>query len=913
MILAAQAELIDAARIEHVLVDRVVAIGDRVAAHRFLGDFGQADAFDRGRGAGEVLVDERARQAHRVEDLRAAVRLVGADAHLGHDLADALADRLHVALANRRLVQMRELRAANVLQRLERDVGVDRLRAIACEHAEMMHLARLAGLDDEAGLHPQTLTDEVVMHRRGGERGGNRDPVGSVCAVGQHEDVVVLQHRLGRRPAHLLDREFDTLDAAAGIPADVDRLAAECAVERRLDRADLGKVLVGEDRLADFEPLVRARVAAQQVGARADHRQQAHHQFLADRVDRRVGDLCEVLLEVVEQQPRTVRQHRDRGVAAHRADRIVARLRHRLEEAEDVLLGVAERLLALQQVARRLGHRRQFGLDVVEVFQLVLRVVEPLGIGLGPRELGLQFLVLDDPPLLEIDEQHPAWLEPPLAHDVLFGERQHAAFRSEADEIVLRHAVARRTQTVAIERRADLAAVGEAHRRGAVPRLHQRGVVFVERAPLRIHQLVLRPRFGDQHHHRVGKAVSAEQQQLERVVEAGGVRLAVRDDRPQLVEIGTEQRRFHRPAAGVHPVHVAANRVDLPIVRHETVRVREPPAGERVRAEALVDETQCADAVGVAQIVVKAAHLVREQQPFVNDRPARKARDVHLGQTRDAEFFLLLAQGVLGLLADDDQLALESVLVTAVGSARDDALAHDRHRRDDRLAQPVERDRHVAPADEALTLLCDELLELLGHEVARGCILRHHAHRHGVVAGLRQLMPFGAGPLAEQRVRYLDQDARAISQQGIGADRAAMVEVGEDLERAGYDIVCFRALDVREHADAAGIVLVYLIVQSLGSRKTHRISVHPVVVQPLGAGRRAIKPALPSLPAQQKCRESRTWRNERFFATAKGFEPDKAGLSAPGPGTPLLQAAPLIRWSFSSASRKAVSASPLLA
>ena len=38
MILAAQAIAIDAADIEHVLVDRVVAIGGGMAAHRFLGD-----------------------------------------------------------------------------------------------------------------------------------------------------------------------------------------------------------------------------------------------------------------------------------------------------------------------------------------------------------------------------------------------------------------------------------------------------------------------------------------------------------------------------------------------------------------------------------------------------------------------------------------------------------------------------------------------------------------------------------------------------------------------------------------------------------------------------------------------------------------------------------------------------------
>ena len=40
VVLAAQTVLVDTAHIEHVLVNRIVAIGLRVAAHGFLGHFG---------------------------------------------------------------------------------------------------------------------------------------------------------------------------------------------------------------------------------------------------------------------------------------------------------------------------------------------------------------------------------------------------------------------------------------------------------------------------------------------------------------------------------------------------------------------------------------------------------------------------------------------------------------------------------------------------------------------------------------------------------------------------------------------------------------------------------------------------------------------------------------------------------
>ena len=41
----------------------------------------------------------------------------------------------------------------------------------------MVHLARFAGLDHKAGLHPQALADQMMVHRRGRERCRDRDAV----------------------------------------------------------------------------------------------------------------------------------------------------------------------------------------------------------------------------------------------------------------------------------------------------------------------------------------------------------------------------------------------------------------------------------------------------------------------------------------------------------------------------------------------------------------------------------------------------------------------------------------------------------------------------------------------------------------------------------------------------------------
>ncbi len=141
-------------------------------------------------------------------------------------------------------------------------------------------------------------------------------------------------------------------------PGGVERARLEMIVADFGDRADLLQIGVGQDRLMHFEALgLRRAFEIEQVRPRPDDRDQAHHQFLADRIDRRVGHLREVLLEIGEKQLRPVRQRRDRRVVAHRADRFFAGRRHRRHQDFQVFLGVAEHLLAIEQ--RQVRDRRR--------------------------------------------------------------------------------------------------------------------------------------------------------------------------------------------------------------------------------------------------------------------------------------------------------------------------------------------------------------------------------------------------------------------------------------------------------------------------------------------------------------------------------------------------------------------------
>ena len=100
------------------------------------------------------------------------------------------------------------------------------------------------------------------------------------------------------------------------------------------------------------------RAVGEDVALAADLRRQRHHAVLAQRIDRRVGDLRERLAEIVVQRPHLLAQHRHRHVVAHRADGFLLGLGERAQHLLALLAGELEQLLeAAQRLARRTARR----------------------------------------------------------------------------------------------------------------------------------------------------------------------------------------------------------------------------------------------------------------------------------------------------------------------------------------------------------------------------------------------------------------------------------------------------------------------------------------------------------------------------------------------------------------------------
>ena len=157
------------------------------------------------------------------------------------------------------------------------------------------------------------------------------------------------------------------------------------------------------------------------------------------------------------------------------------------------------------------------------------------------------------------------------------------------------------------------------------------------------------------------------------------------------------------PCAGVHPVHVAAERVDLAVVAHEPQRLGAVPRGERVGREPRVDHRQVAGVVGSSQVGIVLEELLGREHALVDDHLGRQRADVEHLRLRERR---VAAEPVAGLLADQIELPLEGV-------AREALAGGDHQLLDVRLAGFGGRadvglvgfGRHLAPADQPLALL----------------------------------------------------------------------------------------------------------------------------------------------------------------------------------------------------------------
>ncbi len=222
-----------------------------------------------------------------------------------------------------------------------------------------------------------------------------------------------------------------------------------------------------------------------------------------------------------------------------------------------------------------------------------------------------------------------------------------------------------------------------------------------------------------------------------------------------------------------------------------------------------MDERQGAGDGGVVQILIIRRHLMRQQQALVDDRVGRKTGDIEILATVDGR----IAHRVLDALADDVELALELPFVEHV--AGNENLAHERLCPPGHLADGITLDRHVPPAQQPRAFLPHDGGEQLLALLAGVGLGRKKDHADPIFTGAGQIDADVPGGTLQKVMGHLKQDARSVARAGIAALRAAMGEVLQDLQALPDDVMGALPLDVNDESDAARVLFLRGIVQTL--------------------------------------------------------------------------------------------------
>ncbi len=228
-------------------------IRDAMTTQGLFANFSDADPFHTRRSAGEVAIDQFAIQSDCLENLRPAVGLHGGDPHLREDLEESFVDGLNKFPFRRlRIKPFRQVVVPlHVDERFENQIRIDGSGPIPDQTGKLMHIARLAGFEDQAHFGSRTLTNEVVVDGRNTKQAWNRRPLLIDSPVAQDQELVALLDGLRGLLAQVVDCLTKPIRPFGNAEQHPKCLALEVRVGNPTDLLQIG---VRENRLLHLDP-----------------------------------------------------------------------------------------------------------------------------------------------------------------------------------------------------------------------------------------------------------------------------------------------------------------------------------------------------------------------------------------------------------------------------------------------------------------------------------------------------------------------------------------------------------------------------------------------------------------------------------------------------------------------------------
>ena len=558
----------------------------------------------------EAALDHVNRQVDAVDEPAADVTRDGADTHPREGLAQASGERVEEVLdrvGGRQL--LRTARPGELGRELHGETRMDDRRPDSECHRHRVDVEHVSGVGQDVGPAAQTGSREGRVDGADRQDGRDRQPLVRDRAIADEQDLDARLARRDRLPPERLEAAGETGATLGERPGRVQHPHTATARQHDLEQA----VEVRDDRALEPQRPRSSWRATQQRRSATELHPQVHDHALPLRVDGGVGDLGEGLAEVVDRRAIETGTSRGRGVVAHAPQRLVHLDGHRLDietgllglETGDIAQPMVERASALHDRGRR------FGAVLVQRPRGVVdrQMAQDVHLGVG---------ILEDRPATRLDEQHLARPEPPSPDRVGRFERHGARFGRDRDEAVGRDGESSRPQPVAVDERADPSTICEHDRGRAIPGRQHPGRPAPERGDVRMRSSPQSDRLGDGREQRRSEIPAGRREQLQALVERQRIRAIGREQRAGVEQVGSDPpgAAVPRPAPDLLPV--AADRVDLAVVRDRAERLGETPHGRRVRGVPLVEH-------GIRQIDVCAEIRVQvgEARPgdeaFVDD------------------------------------------------------------------------------------------------------------------------------------------------------------------------------------------------------------------------------------------------------------------------------------------------------
>ena len=480
-----------------------------------------------------------------------------------------------------------------------------------------MHFARLAGFDQQADLRSFFVPHQVMMHSTRCHERTHGNTIRTDLAIGQHDQAEAISNCVSGLFADAIQGRSQATNAFRLRIGDIHHFSLPATM---FDPLQICHLMVCQNRMWHCQTVTTFRLRIEQVAFRTNVTFQRHDDFFPDRIDRRICHLSEELMEVIVKHSRLITQACQGSIVTHRADRILVSLDQRQQHEVHRFRCVSERLHTIQQILTSESFRRGLLWQLLQANPLFLY---PLLIRPPRCDIRLEFFVVDDSTLFKVHKEHAAWLQASLVSDVGGVDVQHADFAGHDNLVVLRHVIATWTQAIAIQCGTDEPTVGKGDRCRSVPRFLQCRIVFVKRALVFGHCLMILPCLRHHHHDDFLQCATGVIKHFQGIVEAAGVGRMRFNNRKQLFNFGTEEFTLHHALARKHPVGVALNSVDFAIVRHESKRLSTVPTGKRIGGKTRVNHGQMCVVVSRLQIFEKWNDLKRREHSLVNNQLGR--------------------------------------------------------------------------------------------------------------------------------------------------------------------------------------------------------------------------------------------------------------------------------------------------